>query len=1792
MRTRAVAGFNGFGLILGMVLFMPTVAGAADVASFSSDLLAQGLWSAGRKAELDGEFGLAAMNYFRAYHLYDALVQESDSEDIKHQWSEKKVQAYSDGLAAVRQYEKVRGVRVDVKQIIDHTRPSLITGARPLLKQKSPGKLLMGRALPGDLTEPPETEDQGLAGLFGERVIERETPFGGKSRTSLIVRGRKFIGWTASSTKYKKPSDLRKNSKDVKVEQQLQIQIAGDVAFQFQEALTVGVRFDDAENDQNAKQSISIKFDPKKDMQTPLGKMHPYAEFGDVALSLEGTTYAAYNKSLFGLTGSVTFDQFHVFDIFRANKFTTKFVASQTKGISAHKEFSGQNTLVVTDISDINFIPKTYYDLLAELPDAQKLVKLPLRVGSERIFRDDRNVSTNNANTILNKTVAGPQGGTFKGDFDALVAGQDYFIDYQQGIVQFKSSVQANAVLGVAFTAADGTVIGDPTPKMIKDENVTDSFRIYELKNRYFLGSTNIIRNDPDFVIQIRDLNNKSGFDADSNGIVETARGEKSYNELFGLDAGPLDGRVDEKNIDFDFGLLKFPDSTPFVFSPDGNSLSNSQIYSSNIPTQKYKIHVEYVQKTNVYLLNPGIVKNSEIITVDGTRMSRDQDYFIDYTSGFLQFLRTEVITSKSVISIDYEYFPFTSKSNQTLIGTALNMDISSNVKWAATFVSNFDDKQNGKPKVNEEPKKVDITDFLVNVNPLGMVKDGWPRMFGAPPKWLDKFAFNFSFENASSRFNYNTAGEAILADFEDAGLITQFGMSQNQWRPEVPDGFDTAGVYHRGTFTLSQINEFGHLDGQVDVDAESLRNQTSLRLDYTDAADDTYISVSFHISDVAQDISKKTFLEFWVKDANNPDVTLDIGILNEDADNDGLLDSEDNNKDNLLNSGEDGGIDLGGIVVGRGNGILDSEDRDRDGTLDVDQAFFRADLRNPAFVDTEVLATGWRRYRVFLSTVLAATTFSNQTPDLRTVKDIRLTFAPGASKTGAVYINDVSIQGVSWEDDNFADTKTFAVGIVSNRTDPTFTPPPIIAADIQKLDAKALALSYTQLAGKHVAKFLPLTDVRLSLYRKLLYWIKTADAGNVGDTILFRFGPDANNYFEKAVRISNTDWKNVEVDLSQIDDDLIQLNLDTIPPFDATKHGVHFVGAPTLDRIRFLGAGISADTHSGKIFVDEITVREVREESGRANKSSFSSVLFDNLITLNGNQEQVDNTFRPIGRINYTGVGDYVPENRKTQSYTGTLNFSRLTFLDRLLKLSIPVGFSNSQTKSFINPDLVENVRRSDLGSKTSDGRNVSFSVTRNSKWPSFDANWNRLEEDVDQKTFRSELENIDKSYSLAYGQTFDRRILWIVPIGRTFNYSTSFSRSSSVHDRHVLLGTEKNSFQKSLTDAFSANVHYTITRWFDWSFNASQSLSRQTNIETGPLRKSARSRGYSWNWPFPTFGGLSPAFNWNFNFSENYNNESELKNVSSGGGFSATLGITPEMLWRRLKFFTVSYAYNVSGSSTYQNLPDRFGLKEVFGDFYGNIFFFWKGGSLAVTSDTLALLRTSANTSRGHTFGGGVKIWKSLSTTYSTAFNRTEVQSLNSIDKSDAFSFNLNNNLDLKTATRIFQKPSSAALTYSYAFNSSEGRTTATRNISNTLSWPVGWTDRFRTGFNYAFTFGENRDRLSLNASQNQNAGLTTSYLLSNPFRMTSFTGNLLRFQNRLELTGGLTWNTGKNRLDGVAKSDNMSYGGTIGLVYDLRENFRVNGSGGYTVTSNKITPDEDRSVTSFAATAELRF
>jgi len=155
-----------------------------------------------------------------------------------------------------------------------------------------------------------------------------------------------------------------------------------------------------------------------------------------------------------------------------------------------------------------------------------------------------------------------------------LARGEEYDVDVEKGIITFKTTISEIDKLAVAYVIADGGnrvthTIGYTQDekgryvlnlknnefledlKCIKHQTLTGPMQRYELRNRYYMGSTNI--RSTTLVIKLLDNNQKE------NDSDERAAG-RTYLYTYGLDQND-DGRVDQADfIDYTNGYVIVPD--------------------------------------------------------------------------------------------------------------------------------------------------------------------------------------------------------------------------------------------------------------------------------------------------------------------------------------------------------------------------------------------------------------------------------------------------------------------------------------------------------------------------------------------------------------------------------------------------------------------------------------------------------------------------------------------------------------------------------------------------------------------------------------------------------------------------------------------------------------------------------------------------------------------------------------------------------------------------------------------------------------------------------------------------------------------------------------------------------------------------------------------------------------------------------------------------------------------------------------------------------------------------------
>jgi hypothetical protein len=255
-------------------------------------------------------------------------------------------------------------------------------------------------------------------------------------------------------------------------------------------------------------------------------------------------------------------------------------------GTSFNKEFS---------LQDIDFATYFYY-----IFNGPQLITATW----DTVFVDDRNAMNNSIDTRVGHTLAG-----ITGDYDVLVNGIDYYIDYSRGVIRFLQTRNSSDIIVLVL---DGSEI------IIQSGAVTD----HMLENVYFLA--------PDILPHSLRISI-----TDTSGVIYPL-------STFGLDQD-ADDMVDAAFIDYHLGYLTFPDERPF---PD-------EVYDMGIHI--FTLEVRCASRANIYhLSNTPVVKMSETVYVDGDDAARGSDYIVDYTSGALIFLTEGLVNDFSEIEVQY----------------------------------------------------------------------------------------------------------------------------------------------------------------------------------------------------------------------------------------------------------------------------------------------------------------------------------------------------------------------------------------------------------------------------------------------------------------------------------------------------------------------------------------------------------------------------------------------------------------------------------------------------------------------------------------------------------------------------------------------------------------------------------------------------------------------------------------------------------------------------------------------------------------------------------------------------------------------------------------------------------------------------------------------------------------------------------------------------------------------------------------------------------------------------------
>lgn len=1311
--------------------------------------------------------------------------------------------------------------------------------------------------------------------------------------TSLSVTGRKVIGFNFSEKRFTRDqvtSGRAKTTNLIEINQQLQLRMQGKVG----PKITVNVDYDDTKTNQ---QDISVVYngDPNEVVQN--------VSFGDIDLTLPSTEFVSYNKQLFGIRADVKY-----------KGFKGTVIGSRTKGTTKTKQFLGNSQFVTQDFQDTSYLRRTYYDL-----SFGNTNRLPIRSGSERVFlaRQDP-TQTNNVNLqtltvddLACDTLACPNKSstTFTGAFLTLTAGQDYTINYAKGYIQFRNQLQPQFVVAVDFIDATGNHVtvesstsnpsaagGSGLFKLIKTPSdlplfstATESGYNRELKTFYSIGQTSIVRDNGrgNFILRVLDPSTR--------------------NEVGSL-LNPIQKYPDTINVDFENGIFQL--QNPFSVGNGSPTVVDPNIYAQS-PISQRIIHIEYNYRFKTFNLEPNLVVQSELVILDGQKLNRNVDYFIDYEAGFLTFFNPDRILATSEIDITYEVSPFAGANNDTLLGGRVSYDFNEHFAMGSTLLYEAGAKSQTTPQITELAKSLIVYEFDSQVKKVKLTK---------------KMTLTLQGEFAQSRQDLNLNQFAIIDNME--------GIKQQDATPLLASSWQIAsnpGAVPSDPTKFSWISEdFNVL--AINPNAQANANDTQKVLDFNydfsnPLSREMSIVYPFSVSGV--DMSQRTILEVTMLGDNGGEkINFHLGGINEDADGTGgttlhcadgttragVPKTEDTDCTGILSPSKDVGwlyrYNSQNFVVPytASNGVLDSEDLNKNGRLDPADLTggdfgYVPDPNNPTNMNlfdatsnsTRTVmnfgGTQWHTFQIPLN--ISSQTASNWT----NIKQIRISLKPGTLTTGTLKFARIAVVGNTWQRGTAGDPsngsgpvggETLTVTPINNVENPAYTPIYNAGGDassvfndlygsvsnLQKLNntqnisEQALELSYTGLtAGATVyTRRTFSTAIDVSQHRQFNFLL-FGNADNAapdlsGSTTFFLRAGSDQNFFEVRVPITFKGWRKITVKQTDPGNGVTNNWVANTPGTVIVSSG-----NPSLQQIGALIAGLYAGPGIAKtqgiVYLNEIHVSQPITRVGQAHKLQ-ADVEYQGWGTFGFKQKAIDRNFQ---------TPTSVISNQDKRDESAYLNLSRLSWMP----VSMNVSRSVTDTPSTINTGNLSNLVNLLQQGKVTTWNGAAQANVAYGAYPRLNFGYTRNRIEYDLLTRRDDRQNYTGTFQ--YGVPRQR---WWLP--RTVDANVG----RSLYD--VRFQSDFARAQPGDFDTSERGTTYggrlTFTPWSGSSFNPTftrtKTSERRTDYTSGkPVDSSypkalTQSIGLSSNYRLASW--LNPQVNYSIDVIEN-----NVLNVSS---------------------------------------------------------------------------------------------------------------------------------------------------------------------------------------------------------------------------------------------------------------------------------------------------------------------
>ncbi len=1391
--------------------------------------------------------------------------------------------------------------------------------------------------------------------------------------SSLSITGRKVIRLDIQNTHIssERAAELgtKQDTQSFNMQQELQARIQGTVA----RKTTINVNFDDTK--ENVKDfSVVYRGDPDEVVQE--------AAFGDIVLSLPSTEFVNYNKQLFGIRTALKYK--------RAGLMV---IGSRTKGTTETKRFTGATTRQQKRINDTAYDQRRFYDLTFATSPAMYQGNLlnnhpPLPINGtvpESVYIEDTTGLNPLATTYLVATPTAPATTAISIRMRQMSPGVDYSVDRVRGIITFVNQVPLDVRVAIDFTLADGTrlssLVAGGIAVLIKDKPPEAPGVSQEIKRFYRLGDKNIVRDNG--------LGNFAFKVLDKNGETE-----------IGDTLVPPQRYPDTIEMKFETGVFELKNPLPFgdLYAPNVNT---------NAPLHAI-FSVEYQSIIRTFTLRPNIVIQSETVEVNGRKVTRDLDYFIDYDIGIITFFNEDLIRESTVIEITYEFAPFGGVLGETLVGARGTYDLMQEKKtgftqmekWTAgsTVLYNFGAKPTGPPDIRSTPSSLLVTEGDTQLKGI---------KFGSIP-----IKTNVSLEAARSDQNPNLFGKAIIDSMEGIKQEDASTMLHDAW---LPAANPISGTSNTVMDFRRRDNRDGHLwwqevDENTTDPTDGSATQKVLEVNYNlnptggsiPNSVPEQVSLVNVISLGGRDFSKKTTLEVEVEGAGaegqNVELQIDYGTFNEDADGDGKLDTEDQIPfDGILNLGEDTGYDFNGpagpFVIGANNGRLDSEDLNGDHVLttaDTAVTFKplfwlsasqgQTDTGGHFTTDLSFPTTERRLFQIPLNINQLS---EEEKARFTSVKQVRVTIrntTPGVTKQGRIHIVRLAIVGNTYEPATISGSlsSTMTVRAVNNKDDPgygTLATNPAYqdlykgAAPSSDAKEQALSLDYSMAPGSSATTrnvFSVVRDFSKHDFFRFFLSKPRGCSGGCNGQVFLQVGSET-EYQQATIDLVNVpeapNWRLVSIEQKDLNTDGTP---DTWSSSDPTVVISRTNGAPNLTQVAQIKIGVinnSNATITNQVWINEIHEAEPHERTGHAKKYAFDS-QWAGWMDFGGAYRDVDR--------NWETPTTAITNQDSTQSNM-FVNVNRISFLPMTFKTTRDVNVTPSAFRSNQNA----------LVSFFDEGRVERFTNSSTAKLivpklPVLDFSYNndKTENTITQRTEINDVVNLGATYAPTTRFDMlptDMLTLRPIPTSITFLHTTRRSKLRySALEKLLEFNISTAPFTSTNLTQFSDEneVRMGFKPWEGFTFNPAyklrtdkeqrdfredekNALAAVNNIDQVKTPRSiAQSVSAAGN--LRVFKWLDPRYNYSMSGTETNGLPTQsnttaynLKTITrnSQGEVSAAIQVSQILpSFKPTNSMNFNTSYKLENGDSYENMPKDFSWRNQL----------WVGKPLVVNSST----------------------------------------------------------------------------------------------------------------------------------------------------------------------------------------------------------------------------------------------